>query len=72
LPPKYCQRGAPHGIVRREEQGEHEEEAAETCGTHHDAEEESEPDRQFAIGYQEGTLVPCGRTKPRRMGAMKG
>ena len=52
------QRRSRTGIVRRKEHGEHEEEAPETCGTHHDAEEESEPDRQFAIGYQEGDA--CG------------
>ncbi len=42
------------GIIRREKHGEHEEEAGKTCGTHQDAENEREPDRQFAIGYQEG------------------
>ncbi len=38
------------GIVRREEHSEHEEETAEACRTHEDAENEREPDRQFAIG----------------------
>jgi len=51
------------GIVRREEQGEHEEEAAETCGTHHDAEEEGEANRQFAIGYQEGDACAVWKDK---------
>jgi len=42
------------GIVRREEHGEHQEETAEACGTHQDAQNEPEPDGQFAVRYQEG------------------
>src|SRR5439155_25289486 len=42
------------GVVRREEQREHENQTAETCGADEDAENERGPERQFAISYQEG------------------
>jgi len=49
--PEGCSRT---GIIRREEQREHEQEGAEACGAHQDAENEREPDRQFTISHQEG------------------
>src|SRR5438876_4993266 len=42
------------GIVRGEEHGEHENEAAETCRTYQDSENQRDTNRQFAISYQEG------------------
>src|SRR5260370_2477507 len=41
------------GIVRREKQGQHEDEAAETGGAHQDSKNESEPDCKFAVGHEE-------------------
>src|SRR5258708_11185137 len=46
--------GGRAGIVRGEEQREHVEEAAEAGGAHQDAEDEREPDGEFAISDEEG------------------
>lgn len=42
------------GIVGREEQGEHEDEAAQARGADEDAKRESDADGQLAIGHEEG------------------
>src|SRR5260370_16458267 len=46
--------GGGAGIVRGEEQREHVEEAAEAGGAHQDAEDEREPDGEFAVSDEEG------------------
>jgi len=41
------------GIIGGEKQSQHEEEAADTGGTHEDAEDERDADSQFAVSDQE-------------------
>src|SRR5437773_9243601 len=56
------------GVVRREEQGEHEDEAAETCGTHQDTENQRNSNRQFAIGHQKGDARGVWKNKAAQNG----
>src|SRR5437660_762473 len=60
------------GIVRREDHGQHKDEAAEACGTYHDAENQREPDRQFAIGHQEGDACRVRENKASQNGRHEG
>src|ERR1700757_463077 len=63
--PEGCSRA---WIVRREEHGEHENEAAETCRTHHDAESQRDTNREFAISYQEGDARGVGENEASQNG----
>src|SRR5260370_39139443 len=49
------------GIVRREKQGQHEDEAAETGGAHQDSKNESEPDCKFLDGGAYSFMAPVLR-----------
>jgi len=46
--------GGGAGIVGREEQREHEDEAAEAGGAHEDGEDERDPDSEFGVSDEEG------------------
>src|SRR5713226_6946502 len=59
-------------IVRTEEHGQHEDEAEEACGTHEDAENQSEPGCQFAIGHEEGDACSVRKNKTTQNGGHEG
>src|SRR5258708_39364040 len=59
-------------IVRREEHGQHEEEAEEACGTHENAENERYPGRQFTVSHEEGDGCSVRKNKTTQKGRHKG
>src|SRR5258708_37119972 len=59
------------GIGRTKEYGEHEDETEETRGTHHDAENERESDRQFTIGHEKRNGRGVREDKPTQNGRHK-
>src|SRR5260370_33256144 len=59
-------------IVRREEHGQHEEEAEEACGTHENAENERYPDRQFTVSHEEGDGCSVRKNKTTQNGRQEG
>src|SRR5260370_24422208 len=59
-------------IVRREEHGQHEEEAEEACGTHENAENERYPDRQFTVSHEEGDGCSVRKNKTTQNGRLEG
>src|SRR5260370_12484449 len=59
-------------IVRREEHGQHEEEAEEACGTQENAENERYPERQFTVSHVEGDGCSVRKNKTTQKGRHEG